>query len=67
MFHKTPILLSMVADGIAWDWTTKKIYWTDADERDVEVLDPNSGNRKILFRNEPGSIPRAIVLDPTTR
>lgn len=57
----------MVADGIAWDWTTKKIYWTDADERDVEVLDPNSGNRKILFRNEPGSIPRAIVLDPTTR
>ena len=58
---------SMIADGIAWDWTTKKIYWTDADERDVEVLDPASGNRKILFRNDPGSIPRAIALDPTTR
>ena len=55
------------SDGIAWDWITKKVYWTDAEERDIEVLDPTSGDRNILIKNELGSIPRAIVLDPTMR
>ena len=58
-----------VTDGIAWDWVTQKLYWTDADENDIEIYDPSNGNRKVLF--ETGSLeesnPRTIVLDPTTR
>ncbi|KAK4315792.1 hypothetical protein Pmani_013000 [Petrolisthes manimaculis] len=48
-------------EGIAYDWTSKKIYWTD------------SANNSIYFMNSDGSHivriiqverPRAIVLDP---
>ena len=54
-------------DGIAWDWINEKIYWTDADEKEIEVLDPASGLRAVLVDTGASSIPRAIVLDPTTR
>ena len=51
----------------------KKLYWTDAEENDIEVYhhDPNPARRfrKVLIRTGVGSesIPRAIVLDPATR
>ena len=47
----------------------KKLYWTDAEENDIEVYDPNTAHRKVLIRTGLGSesIPRAIVLDPATR
>lgn len=57
-------------DGIAWDWVTMKLYWTDADENDIEVFDPMNGNRRVLFNTSTcsgDSNPRAIVLDPTKR
>ena len=45
----------------------KKLYWTDASDHDIEVLDPNTGHRKVLIHLENGSIPRAIVVDPASR
>ena len=57
----------MVTDGIAWDWVNKKLYWTDAEDRDLEVYDPITGCRKVLIQNGADSRPRAIVLDPSTR
>ena len=54
-------------DGIAWDWINKKLYWTDARHKTVEVLDPVRGHRKLLFRTGSTSNPRVIVLDPTTK
>ena len=57
----------MAADGIAWDWVNKKLYWTDDGDKDLEVYDPFTRCRKVLFQFEPTSHPRAIVLDPDTR
>jgi hypothetical protein len=54
-------------DGIAWDWVSKKLYWTDYGDKDLEVYDPSSGHRKVLFQFGDMSRPRAIVLDPDTR
>ncbi len=47
----------------------KKLYWTDAGDRDIEVLDPNTGMRSVvlLTGRKVESIPRAIVLDPFAR
>lgn len=50
-------------DGVAWDCTTSKLYWTDVGDHDIEVLDPATGHRKVLIETGNNSAPRAIVLD----
>ena len=50
-------------DGIAWDCTTSKLYWTDAGDHDIEVLDPATGYRTVLIETGEDSAPRAIILD----
>eukprot|EP00731_Ephydatia_muelleri_P017667 Em0010g765a len=56
--------------GIAADWVSNKIYWTDEGLSTIEVLDPVSNRRRVLFSTSSSSspgLPRAIVLDPITR
>ena len=51
--------------GLAWDWVNQKLYWTDYCDDDIEVYDPVTGARRVLF--DVGlSAPYAIVVDPTT-
>ena len=50
-------------DGVAWDCTTSKLYWTDVGDHDIEVLDPATGNRTVLIDTGEDSKPRAIILD----
>ena len=54
-------------DGIAWDWVSKKLYWTDFGDKDLEVLDPATGCREKLFQFGATSKPRDIVVDPKNR
>lgn len=49
--------------GLAWDWISLKLYWTDYCDDDIEVYDPISGARKILFDLDLES-PYSIVVDP---
>ena len=52
-------------EGLAWDWINQKIYWTDRCDDDIEVYDPITTYRRVLF--DTGLInPYAIVVDPTT-
>ena len=48
------------------DWISKKLYWTDRNKGTIEVFDLKSGNRKVLVSLHPGSMPRAITVDPIT-
>ena len=57
----------MHVDGIAWDWVNKKLYWTDLADDDIEVFDPDTNYRKVLFKTGSQSQPRGIVVDPSTR
>ena len=64
MYDITCVMLYV--DGLAWDWISEKLYWTDYCQDDIEVYDPTSGYRAILFNT--GLIePHAIVVDPTTK
>ena len=45
----------------------KKLYWTDAGDRDLEVYDPRTGFRKVIFQFGATTLPRAIIVDPSTK
>ncbi len=55
---------TFVADGLAIDWLTNKLYWTEATPRTISVLDLDSGHRLTLFTLPESSIPKGIALDP---
>ncbi|XP_054165416.1 low-density lipoprotein receptor-related protein 6-like [Oppia nitens] len=50
-------------DGLACDWLTKKLYWTDSETNRIEVSDFDGVNRKVLFWKDLDQ-PRAIALSP---
>ncbi|CAB3983198.1 Very low-density lipo receptor [Paramuricea clavata] len=50
-------------DGIAVDWVTGKLYWTDAWERRIEVSDLHGQHRRALITSDI-DMPRAVVLHP---
>lgn len=50
-------------DGLAIDWLTHKIYWTDGETNRIEVASLNGEHRKVLFWEDLDQ-PRAIALAP---
>ena len=54
-----------LADDLAWDWINEKLYWTNPDNKTIEVYDPSTGYRRVLVEVDQGSLPRAIVVDPS--
>lgn len=55
--------------SVGYDWISGKVYWTNKVRQTVEVIDPETGIKTVLlnFEDDPGSIPRMIVLDPLER
>ena len=51
-------------EGIAIDWVTKKIYWTDSNLKLIEVVNLDGTERSVLFWEDLDQ-PRAIVVDPS--
>ena len=51
-------------DGLAIDWLTNKLYWSEATPETISVLDLERGHRLTLFSLPQSSIPRGIALDP---
>ena len=51
-----------VVESLAWDWVNEVLYWTDTQTQRIEVYDPATTHRKVLFSD---IIPSDIVLDPT--
>ncbi|KAK7873393.1 hypothetical protein R5R35_000192 [Gryllus longicercus] len=50
-------------DGLAADWYTRKLYWTDGEMNRVEVVALDTRHRKVLFWEDIDQ-PRAIALAP---
>ena len=55
----------LTTGGLAWDWVNQKLYWTDLCDDDIEVYDPTTQVRRVLFDVDITE-PWAIVVDPTT-
>ena len=51
------------ADGIAVDWITGKLYWSDAWKQTIEVSDLRGQYRRVLIKSDI-DMPRAIALHP---
>ena len=50
-------------DGLACDWVTRKIYWTDSGTNRIELSNLDGSHRKVLFWTQLDQ-PRAITLNP---
>lgn len=58
----TPILTKGInPEGIAYDWTQKKIYWTDSSNNSIYAMNMDGSDLVMIVRVER---PRAIVIDP---
>ena len=62
----TLTLLHVTHTGIAVDWITDKLYWTDSTTKVIEVSELDGSNRKRLFCADIDN-PRPIVVDPFNR
>lgn len=57
----------MISDAIAWDWVNLKLYWADRCANDIEVYDPATQHRRVLFSSSDDiSTPEGLIVDPTT-
>ena len=50
-------------EGLAVDWVSKTLYWTDCDFQQISVSSIDGKNRKTLIWNDLDN-PRAIAVDP---
>uniref|UniRef100_A0A8D8WXU2 Low-density lipoprotein receptor-related protein 6 n=2 Tax=Cacopsylla melanoneura TaxID=428564 RepID=A0A8D8WXU2_9HEMI len=50
-------------DGLAIDWVTEKLYWTDSETNKLEVSSLDGSKRKVLYWDDIDQ-PRAIALVP---
>ena len=48
-------------EGIAYDWTNRKIYWTDSANRSIYAMNEDGSQIVMILRVER---PRAIVVEP---
>jgi low density lipoprotein receptor-related protein 5/6 len=53
-------------EGLAIDWYTDKIYWTDGETNRIEVASINGKHQKVLFWTDLDQ-PRAIAVIPSER
>lgn len=51
------------AEGVAVDWISRNIYFTDSEARTIEVASLNGLHRKVLIKSNLNN-PRGIALDP---
>ena len=59
--HNIILSKGIIPEGIAYDWTNKKIYWTDSRNRSIYSMNEDGSQIVMIVRVER---PRAIVIDP---
>jgi len=61
--HEVIVDDTSTADGIAYDWIHKILYWSDTGRNTIELITMHGRHRKTLF-NLNLDEPRAIAVDP---
>lgn len=52
-----------LVEALAWDWLSKKLYWTDSVAKKIEVMSLKTKHRKVLCWQDLDE-PRGIAVDP---
>jgi low-density lipoprotein receptor-related protein 4 len=61
------VLLALVSPaGLALDWITDKLYWTDPGTNRIEVVTTDGKQRALLIWQDLDK-PRDVVVDPLSR
>ena len=53
----------MNPDGLAIDWISRNVFWTDTGTDRIEVARLNGSSRRVIISDELDE-PRAIAVDP---
>lgn len=51
-------------EGVAIDWISRRIYWTDSTKDTIEVADLDNSTRRAVIINKHLVNPRGIAVDP---
>ena len=66
--REIPKLGSTKSEGLAVDWLSQQVYWSDIDSKTIEVSDYDGSVRSLLLSRDNGlSGPRAVTLDLKNR
>ena len=65
-FHHNDVSYVPFPEGIAVDWISGKLYWTDAKRDAIYVGDLRNGRKVTIIEGKIDS-PKAIVVSPSTR
>lgn len=62
-------IIIIITGGLVWDWINRKLYWNDISNKTIEVMDPETGFRKVLFQFDKNSANKLmnIIIDPLRR
>ena len=63
-FHHNDVSYVPFPEGIAVDWTSGKLYWTDAKRDAIYVGDLRNGRKVTIIEGKIDS-PKAIVVSPS--
>ena len=63
-FHHSDVSYVPFPEGIAVDWTSGKLYWTDAKRDAIYVGDLRNGRKMTIIEGKIDS-PKAIVVSPS--
>ncbi|KAG8174493.1 hypothetical protein JTE90_006651 [Oedothorax gibbosus] len=61
---KTAVVESVESFGIAVDWLSDLVYWTNIQEKSVEVAKLDGSERRTVIKREEGAELKIIVLHP---
>ena len=62
--HTTLLSKGINPEGVAYDWTSKKIYWTDSANNSIYSMSLDGARKGQVVNIATVEVPRAIVLDP---
>lgn len=63
--HKTFLNTNILSpEGIAIDWASRRIYWTDSGKDTIEVASLDNSTERTVIANKDLVNPRGIAVDP---
>lgn len=64
-FHKLSVLELLSPEGVAVDWVSRRIYWTDSKKDTIEASSIENSENRVIIISDDLINPRGIAVDPS--